>query len=240
MDRLAGLYAKHNVLRMGVILAKIVAVVGGYEGNAKIFFKLEKTGMDAVLHFQALILNLEIEILFAENIGEGTRRCSGGVVIALGQTLCNFSFEASRETNEATGVLCEELLAYSRLVIEAVQRSLRRYFDQIAIAFFILGEHQQVVVGIAFGGATVIVLFADVKFATDDRLHACVLCGIDEVDCAKNIAVVGHRHGRHSHLFHALAKFLDVTGAVEHGVVRVQVQVDELGHGSVGSLTQRG
>jgi hypothetical protein len=28
-----------------------------------------------------------------------------------------------------------------------------------------------------------------------------------------------------------LAKFLDVTGAVEHGVVRMQVQVDELGHG---------
>ena len=54
---------------------------------------------------------------------------------------------------------------------------------------------------------------------------------VDEVDCAKNVAVVGHGHGRHAQLFYALAEFFDVTGAVEHGVVGMQVQVDELGHG---------
>jgi hypothetical protein len=35
-----------------------------------------------------------------------------------------------------------------------------------------------------------------------------------------------------------LAEFFDVTSAIEQGVVGVQVQVDELGHGSVGSLPQ--
>jgi hypothetical protein len=42
--------------------------------------------------------------------------------------------------------------------------------------------------------------------------------------------MIGHGHGGHAHLFYTLAEFLDVTGAVEHGVVRMQVQVDELGH----------
>ncbi len=67
------------------------------------------------------------------------------------------------------------------------------------------------------------------------------LRGVDEVDCAKNVAVVGHGHGGHAQLFHTLAEFFDVTGAVEHGVVGVQVQVDELGHGvCVISLPQEG
>ena len=115
-----------------------------------------------------------------------------------------------------------------------MQRSFRGDLDQVAVAFFVLGKHQQVVVGVAFGRCAVIVLLADVEFAADDGLHPGVLGGVDEVNCAKDVAVVGHGHGGHTHLFHALTELLDVTGAVEHGVVRVQVQVDELGHGSVG------
>jgi hypothetical protein len=47
---------------------------------------------------------------------------------------------------------------------------------------------------------------------------------------AEDVSVIGHGHRWHTELFHAMNQFLDVTGAVEHGVVRMQVQVDELGH----------
>jgi hypothetical protein len=47
---------------------------------------------------------------------------------------------------------------------------------------------------------------------------------------AKNVPVVGHGHGRHAQLLHALAKLFDVAGAIKQGVVGMQVQVDELGH----------
>src|ERR1700688_5228281 len=74
-------------------------------------------------------------------------------------------------------------------------------------------------------------LFADVKFASDDGLHVCMLGGIDEVDGAENISVVDHGHGRHPQFFYALAELFDITGAIEQGIVRMEVQVDELGHG---------
>jgi len=77
----------------------------------------------------------------------------------------------------------------------------------------------------------VVVFLADVEFAADDGLHARMLGRVDEVDRAKNIAVIGHGHGGHAKLFYALTKFFDVTSAVEHGVVGVEVEVDELGHG---------
>src|ERR1035441_5448521 len=195
--------------------------------------------MDAVLHLQALVLNLEIEVLFSENVGVRAGGGSCGVEVAFGQALGNLALQASREANQATGVLGEKLLAHARLVVEAVQGSLRSDLDQIAVAFFVLGQHQEVVVGVALGCGAVIVFLADVEFAADDGLHAGVLRRVDKVDRAKDVAVVGHSHGGHSKFFYSLAEFLDVTGAVEHGIVDVEVQVDELGHGfGRGSLPQ--
>ena len=180
---------------------------------------------------QALILNLKIEILFAENVGEGSGGGARGVVVVFDQAFGDFALQAAGKADQAAGMLGEKLLADARLVVKAVQRSFRRDLDQIAVAFFVFGEHQQMVVGVAFGGGAVVVFFADVEFAADDRLHAGMFGRVDKMDCAKNIAVVGHGHGGHAELFHALAEFFDVASAVEHGIVGMQVQVDELRHG---------
>jgi hypothetical protein len=87
------------------------------------------------------------------------------------------------------------------------------------------------VVGIAFGRRAMVILLADIEFAADDGLYTSVLSRVYEVDCAKNIAVVGHGHSRHAQLFYPLTKFFDITGAVKQRVIGVQVQVNELGHG---------
>ena len=232
-NRLAGLDAEHDVLRVGVVFAEIVAVVGGDQRQAEIFFQLEQAGMDAVLQLQALVLNLEIEIIFAENVGVGSGGGAGGVVVVLHQALGDFALQAAGEADQASGMLGKKLLADARLVVEAVQRSLRGDLDQIAVALFVFGEHQQMVVGVAFGRGAVIVLFADVKFAADDRLDAVLVRRVDEMHRAKNIAVVGHGHGGHAQFLYALAELFDVASAVEHGIVGMQVQVDELGHGLV-------
>ncbi len=91
------------------------------------------------------------------------------------------------------------------------------------------------VIGVTLGRSAldvVVVLFADVKLAADDRLHPGLVRGIDEMDSTEDIAVVGHGDRGHAQLFHALDKLFHVAGAVEHGVVGMEVQVNELGHGS--------
>ena len=82
------------------------------------------------------------------------------------------------------------------------------------------------------GGGAVIVLFADVQFAPDDRLHPMLVRRIDEMHGAEDVAVIGHGHRGHAEFLHALAELFDVTGAIEQGIVGMQMQVDELGHGS--------
>ena len=66
----------------------------------------------------------------------------------------------------------QKLLADARLVIEAVHAGFRGDLDQVAVAFFIFRQHQQVVVGIAFRRCAMVIFFADVKLAPDDRLDA--------------------------------------------------------------------
>jgi len=47
----------------------------------------------------------------------------------------------------------------------------------------------------------------------------------------KDVAVIGHGHRGHAELFGALAEFVHVAGSVEHGIVSVEMKMDELGHG---------
>ena len=130
-------------------------------------------------------------------------------------------------------MLGQKLFAYARLVIETMQRCLGRDLYEITVAFFVFGEHQQMVVSVAFGrrAPDVMVIFlADVKLAADDRLDTGLDGGIHKMHGAKNIAVVGHGHGRHSQLLDALDELFDVAGAIEHGVIAMQMQVDEFRH----------
>ena len=207
-NRLPRLDAEHHILRVSVVFAQIVAVIGRDQRQAKIFLQLEQAGMDFVFHGKALILNFEKEVFLAENIGIASGGGASGGVVPFHQAFRDFALQASGEPNQAPGVFRQKLFADARFVVKAVQRGFRSDFDEVAVAFFVFGQNQQVVVGIAFGrGAVdvVIVFLADVEFAANNGLHAGGLRGIDEMHGAKNISVVGHGHGGHAHFLYPLA-----------------------------------
>ena len=121
-------------------------------------------------------------------------------------------------------------LADARLAVEAVQRCFRSDADQVAIAFFVFGQHEQVVVVVALRGGAMVLVLAHVELAAEDGLDALLLGGVEEVDGAVDVAVVGHGHGFLAEFGDAVDEFLDVAGAVEQGVFGVQMEVGEFGH----------
>ena len=136
-------------------------------------------------------------------------------------------------------MLREKLLADPRLVIKAMQRSFGCDLDQVAIAFFVFGEDEEVVVSVSFGRRAldvVVGLLANVKLTAHNRLNSCVFGGVDKVDRAEDISVIRHGNGRHAKLFRPLAEFFHVARAIKHGIVGMEVQVDELGHEPVESI----
>src|ERR1700687_1282286 len=75
-----------------------------------------------------------------------------------------------------------------------------------------------------------VVFLANVKFAADDGFDSRAPGGIHKVHRTENIAVISHGHGRHAEFLHPLTEFFHVPSAVEHGLIGVEMQVDELRH----------
>ena len=67
----------------------------------------------------------------------------------------------------------------------------------------------------------------DVHLATDNRFDPFGESRAVELEGAKDIAVVGHGHGRHPELGDLFRKFGNPDRRVEQRVVRVQVEVNE-------------
>ncbi len=87
------------------------------------------------------------------------------------------------------------------------------------------------VVFVVFRGGAVVFLVADVELAAQDGFDAFGFGGFEEVDCAVDVAVVGDGYGFLADVVDVGYEFFDVAGAVEEGVVGVQMQVGKFSHG---------
>ncbi len=76
-----------------------------------------------------------------------------------------------------------------------------------------------------------VVGLGDVQLAADDGPQASLLGLGVELQRAVHRPVVGDSHGVHAVFFGLLNQVADADGTVEHGILRVDVQVGEGGHG---------
>ena len=74
-------------------------------------------------------------------------------------------------------------------------------------------------IGPAFGG--------DIRLETENRLDPGVAASLVKLQDAVHIAVIGQRQGRHAERLGSVDQRVDLAGAVEEGLVRVDVQMDK-------------
>ena len=129
--------------------------------------------------------------------------------------------------------LAREILADAGLAVEAMQRGLAGEADEVAVAGFVFGEDEEMVVLVVFRGGAVVVVLADVELAAEDGLDALLLRGVEEVDGAVDVAVVGHGGGGLADVAEVGGEFVDIAGAIEEGVIGVEMKVGKLSHGIV-------
>ena len=119
----------------------------------------------------------------------------------------------------------EQLPVDARLVVVALEVAEARELDQVPVALGRLGEQRQVRVALLLRLAVV----GDVDLAADDRLHAVLLGLLDELDRARERAVVGERDRRHLELRGPRGERRDPARPVEDRELRVDVEMDEGG-----------
>jgi hypothetical protein len=237
-EGLAGLDAEEDFLGAGVGVAEVVAIIGSDKRNAGFLGKAEEIGVNALFDFEALILNFEEEIGFAEEVAEAVGRAAGVVEAIVEEGFVDFAAEAGGEADEAAGVLGEEVVINARAVVEAFKEAGGDELDEIAVAVFGFAEEEEVI-GAAGGGvvarrivgwaAIVAGAFGDVDFAADDGLDATSGGGVVEMGGGKEIAVVGDGDGGEAAAGGFLDEFGNFAGAVEEGEIGMEMKVDEAG-----------
>ena len=150
-------------------------------------------------------------------------------------------------------VLGQQVVIDARLVIEAFEEAGGDQLDEVAVAFRIFAEQDQMIgaapghfralpiwlpiagcrgrgagaasVGaVGFFRALIVAAGArDVYFAADDRLHAARGGFVVEMLGGKEIAVIGDGHGGHAAAGGFVNQFRDVASAVEKTVIGVQM-----------------
>ena len=217
-------------MRVGVGGGEVVDVARRDERELCLGGELDELRVDALLDVEAGVLELDVGVLAAEDLGEPVEVGARVGRPVLLERLADPSREAAGERDQAGRVGLEQLPVDARLREVALEVAERGELDEVRVALVRLGEERQV--RVAAGARAAVV--GDVDLAADDRLHALVLRRLEELDRARERAVIGERDGRHLELRGALRERGDPAGAVEDRVLAVDVQVDEVGgHGRV-------
>ena len=220
--------AEERVVGVGILMAQVVDVVGGHRLEAGLLGQLREPRQQLALLGQAGVLQLDVDVLGAEQVRQAAdlgQRCR---VVAVAQQHRRLAAHAAGERDKPLAVAAEQLPVGAWLVVVAFEIGSRRELDQVLVAGLVARQQREVRVALLDAGAAVAVR-GDVELEPDDGLDPLVLGGAVELDRAAERAVIGERHRRHAQLLGPLDQLADPAGAVEQRVLAVHVEMDEGG-----------
>ena len=245
VQRLPHADAEEDVLRGGVVAGQVVGVVRRHGRDAGLLREPEEVRQDLPLLREAVVHHLDEVAVLAEEVVVLQGRPLRPAVVARPEPLGDLRVQASRERDEPRVVLLEELPVHPRLVVEAGQVRLRDEVRQVAVPLGRLREKREVVVvplavERPHGFAVEARARRDVGLDAEDRLHARLERRRLELVRAEHVPVVGDGDGVHPEVLHLMDQVLDAVGAVQEGVLGVQVEMNEVGGHPARILVPRG
>jgi hypothetical protein len=171
-------------------------------------------------------------IAFTENVAEAVGRGARVGFAIFHDGFGDFAAQAGGESDQAARVLREKIEIDARLVVEAVEKARGNELDEVAVAFRVLAEQDEMIGaagagGFGVGGFFLVAAAGDVDFAADDGLHAAGNRFVEKIGGGEEIAVVGDRYGGHLPAGGLGDQLGNVAGAVEKAEIGVQMEMDE-------------
>ncbi len=216
----------------GVGGLEIVGVVGPADRRAERLADPERAFRDPLLLREPVGLHLHEVVVLAEDLLVPARRLPRLGLLPRRQEAAHLRVEASGQHEQTVRVLGEQLPVHPGLVVEALQVGLRDQLHEVGMARAVADQHGAVaraLVAAVLARALEPAAGRDVQLAAQDRLHPGLLAARVEVHAPEEIAVVGERDGGESQRLGLADELLELGRAVEQAVLRVDVQVDEVG-----------
>ena len=120
----------------------------------------------------------------------------------------------------------QQIFINARLVVKAIKITSRDQIDEVLVAILRLGKQHQVVVPVRIG-AGLVTLLGDVHLTANHGMNAFFVGFVIELNCAKEIAMVGHGDSWHALLLGDGHQLLDIAGAIQQRVIGMAVKVNE-------------
>ncbi len=220
--------AAQHIVRKVIFLFQEVNVVGPDETDAEPLGEVAQLRIDLILLFD-VPLHLDVKPLRPEDIeirlGDFLRRLH----VPLHERRRHFSAQAGAGGDDAFGIFAQHFLIDAGLVIKPFAIGGARQLQQVFVPLQILRQQQQMIRRFprvpARRRALSPVARRHVRFHADDRLDPLLFAFVVKIDHAEHAAVIGDRDRVHPQLFGPRHELIHPAGAVEQGVMRVNVQM---------------
>ncbi len=204
-------------MRLGVLPLGVVHVVGGDERQVEIARELDENPVEHRLLRQPVILQLDVQRPRLEDVAHAREDLST-------PGLTFFEDGLGHDSAHAAGQ-CDDPLGPGRKLLHGHGHSLNltpgHDADQVAVA---LGRRRQERQVVAVPAAP-----RGINLASEDGVDLRLFRRLVEGNRAKHVAVIGDGDGGHSPGRDTLDEVLHLHRSVEKRILRVNVQVDELG-----------
>ena len=240
-ERRAGLHAQQRVVRLVVLAVHVVRVVGGDQRGADLAGDLDELRVRVALGLQPVVLQLDEQVVLAEDLLQPPGLVERALLVALQQRLQHVPAEAAGGGDQPVVVAPEQLPVHPRLVVVALHERQAGQLDEVAIALIGLGQQREVVVellaalGVAAGvvdaaaprRTLAAILVGHVRLGADDRLHALGAALLEELEHPVHVAVIGDAERRLAVGDGLGDEIVEARCAVQHRELGVDVEVGE-------------
>ncbi|CAB4835646.1 unannotated protein [freshwater metagenome] len=242
------LHAQQRVVGDRVVTMHVMAVVGGEQRRFDAAREVEQHGIGAVLFGDALVLDLDEEVVATKDVLEPGCLGDRSFHVAPHERLKHVSAEAPCGGDEPLAVVGQRLPVDAGLVVVALHVGARRQLDEVLVADVVLGQEREVVVelGPAVGVAARVVdpaatsrtlvaaLVRHVRLGAEDGRNALLAALLVEVEDAIHVAVIGDAEGRLPVRRSSRDQLAYARRAIEHRELGVDMQMGErVGHATL-------
>ena len=145
-------YAKQHVVDVGVALLHVVQIVRRNEGDVQVLAQAQQSLVQRSEEVEVLVpLHLQVEGREHGLVPPGQLLRS--LVVAVYQSDRYLGAGATREDNQPVGVLFEEFVVNTRLVVETLQVRLGGQLHQVPVALVVLRENREMMIVLALAPA---------------------------------------------------------------------------------------
>ncbi len=228
--------AQQDVVRVVLLAPDIVQVVGHDDVEPDLFAQLDQLGVERQLLGHTVVHHLEVETLPAEEVPVEAGRLARQVPVVHLERLGYLTAQAGGATDQAFGVLRQDLVIDAGLVVVALEMGVCDEAAEILVASPILGKQEEVE-GLAVRLALLVshAPAGHVRLDANDRLHALCGDGLREGHRPVERAVVGDGHGVEAELGGLVGDVVYAAEPVEQAELGMDVEMDEVvrgnGHG---------